>query len=1449
MASQSPSNPIHDLASLSPAQQRELLTKLLQEKLQRDKQFPMSAGQQGLWHAFRRDPSATPFNVFLPTRFRTTLDVNALRKSIEWVARRHASLRTIFSDSDGKLTQTVRDDLLPEFTVEPMRGAGEDQVRAAVVAETLRPFDLERGPLLRMKLYQLADDDWIVLAITHHIIVDFWSLVLILQELRVALAHFSNPAHRAAEIPKPPPIGAGYAEFVRDQTALLQSARGQAMQQYWIDKVQQSSPVLELPLDRIRPPVFSGRAASVALQFRSAVGAQISRLATHAKVTNVAIVHAGLQVFLSRLGQQSSFYIGSPFSGRLHSKFERTVGFFVNMLPIQVEVDPRRSFVDLTQLTHNNFLESLENENFPIAEIVHAARIARDPSRSPLFQVACTFEKSHVREEAGRAGFLFPSETIQWEFGGLKQESFYIPHSTCHYDLEFVFEQTGDQLQGLMLYCRDLWEPESARCMAANFCALFENLLSAAREPLERIAWPRAAKLPTQTMPPWAKSSRASDVETKLQVAQSQTNRSNHLLSSTTNGTLCELFAVAARSVPEACALQVNGQVATYADFVQNAVRIADALRQLGVGQGEIVPVIARRGPLPFIAMLGVQWSGGAAVPIDARQPAIDWPTLAADTRCQVILADEEHVRVLSESLPSVAPKVLSIEAILKTTPLPAGNNSRSNESWTIKPPDCKSTEPAYIVYTSGSTGKPKGVIVEHAAIVNTMRWRIQAVPLTKGDRVLMLLSHQFDAGLGMAWTTWTQGATLVWPDAISQQSDSMIDPQMLIEQIQRDGITVLPAIPSLLKAMILHPNFARCSSLRYLWTGGESMPADLPALVRRVTQARLWNFYGPTEAAIEATAADVTDLPLNHTVPIGWPIAGAEVIIVDSLHRPVPPTVPGEIAIAGAGLARGYLNDAELTKKKFVPHPLTPTDSPRIYLTGDRGRQRADGQIEFLGRTDFQVKVRGYRLELGEIETQLESHPLVQRAAVKVSEANTAAASLIAFLQLAATDHGIEGRGDQYRSSAVQRIMADVREQLPPYKVPSSWIAVENMPLTSSGKVDRNRLPNDLREAQSQAQVAEQIIEPRTPLEAFLEQIWKDVLLTESIGVDRNFFDAGGSSLQAAIVTSRISSDLGVNVPTALLFDLANIAQIANRLVSNHPDTIAERFGSECALRQSELCGPPTSALEPRPAHPLIANLKTSGTAVPIFMVHPPGGIVVCYRELAGTLPPAQPLYAIRSRGLHGDEPLPATLSQMAAEYIEALRTIKPKGPYIVGGWSLGGLIAYEMAQQLTGQGEHVAKLILLDTTIPVAASALVPAEEQVNVGLEYGIELSLDELAELTAEEQLPFLWEHANRLGVLSDDVPPEVVEKALLELRGLFHHHVALSRSYRLLPLAVDVLLVRPREVPFALQVREDRGWGYLVRQVQVAYVSGHHHSMVQGPHVQELATAIQTGVDM
>ncbi|MBX3420281.1 MAG: amino acid adenylation domain-containing protein [Pirellulaceae bacterium] len=1366
LASQAPSE--------LPTNQRELLAKLLRERAASESRFAMSAGQQGLWHAYRRNPNLTAFNVFLPTRIRAALQPEVLRRAINQVAERHAALRTTFSDHAGQLAQIVHRHLEPEFICRPLPGATDEAIRQRLTQEMLRPFDLQRGPLLRISVYQLADDDWVILALTHHIIVDFWSLILILSELRQLYPQLAS----GQELQLPAAVD-NYQQFVVEQQAMLDGNEGLQLAQFWRETLQNTPPVLEIPSDRPRPATFTHRADCTAIRFSRDVSQRVVQLASRLRATSFAVVHAALQVLLSRYSRQESFFIGSPFSGRLHHKYEQTVGFFINMLPLKAEVRGQLTFAQLVQQTSRHLVDTLEHEAFPIAEIVRQAGIARDPSRSPLFQVSCTFEKSHRPEEAGRGGFLFPDQTTVFDFGGLRQESFYVPHPTCHYDLEFVFEQAGDRLQGMLIFCQDLFNASSMQVMSENFSSLLDSLLAHPEMPLADVPW---------------------DMFQHFTGKQRQTSAATDASLALT--TVHEMILQAAARNPGGLALQADGQQATYRDLFMVAHGLSHRLKAWVTHTDQLVAVVCRQGSHAFVGMLAVQLAGGAAVPIDATQPSISLKQLLGDENVRCVLTD---CRELLPDSPSIQRTLdISLQPMAVATPRAAAVGVAAGDL-------------AYMIYTSGSTGVPKGVMVQHGSICNTLAWRTRALPLTTQDRVLMLLSHQFDAALGIAWSCLAQGATLIWADQAAQR-----DPILLLQQIQRDAISVLPSVPSLLKILVQHPQFARCGSLKQVWTGGEPLPPELPTLIRSKLPVQIWNLYGPTEAAVEATAEDVTHYCANQNMTIGRPIDAMQVLVLGEQLELLPDTVPGQLAICGPGLARGYFGDPTLTGQRFVTSPHLP--GKRLYLTGDLGRRLPDGRIEFLGRLDHQVKVRGYRIELGEIESVIESHPQVERAAVIVDQPDSPSAQLVAYV----------GPVDKC-SLDPESLRSYLAARLPHFKVPAAIVSLTSMPLTGSGKVDRRRLPQHV----PPQSWLERSVPPRNPLEQYLADQWSTLLNLPTMGIHQNFFAVGGSSLQAAILTGQLSDQLGVHVPTALLFDLADIAQVARRLVELHPQVMMTRFGLECVefYQQTENTTVSSSA------HPLLAPLKPSGNRPPIFMVHPPGGIVVCYRELAQHLPESQPLWAIRSRGLHGHEQLPESIQQMASEYLAALGWVQPAGPYTLGGWSLGGLIAYEMARQLIEQGKLVERLVFLDTTIPEGATDCVPLDEQVNVGQEYGIQLTLDQLGELSPEQQLPLLHAHADKLGILDQQSPKDVVARVLSDLQNLFHHHVKLSRQYKLQPIPVRLLLLRPQEVPFELAVSPDRGWRHLVDDVQVHMVPGHHHSMVQSPHVSKLAAIL------
>ena len=1325
------------LAHLSAADKRELLARLLKEKANSGhsgakgpREFPMSAGQQGLWYAFCRDPQLTAYNVFMPSRFRSPVNVDAMRRCIEMLVERHACLRTVFAEAqkDNHPIQRVLDENPPEFKVFDATGWNDQKVLQHVEEEVARPFDLTTGPLLRFAVFRIAHDDFVMVATTHHIVVDFWSLILLMNEVRELYP--SLVASRAGMLG---PAPGNYSAFVTRQADLVSSKRGEELVEHWRRRMEPIRPVLQWQTDFERPTRFTHRAAVESLAFTPGAAEKVAAIARRLNVTGNVVLMAVLQVFVARWTGQDSFSIGTPFSGRSDKQFESTVGFFVNVLPIGAELSGNPTFDQLVRAVGTSMVDALEHEELPFSEIVRACAPGRDSSRHPLFQVSCTFEKSQVESEQGRAGFLFGSVDSFEDFAGMRQESFFVPHPTCHYDVEFVYELGSSAVHGMICYCRDLFADDTAESMAEQFPKLLDSLLDRPNVPVKQVAW---------------------------DVKQGSCG-----------------------GLPRQRATVPGLLAASNDTIVTDAVAFASVLRDAGIGANEIVPVCLTKGSKAWSAILGVMMAGGCPVPIDADQPAVTLQTLIEDAAVNRVVAE----------LPDSWHRSAEVQTIrFASQSLPAqGKPAQSKGVHEPQPDDL-----AYVVYTSGSTGKPKGVMVQHAAIANTLAWRQRAVTLSREDRVLILLSHQFDAAMAIVLSCLHQGAELIWLD------QERLDLDALLDQLIRERITVLPAIPNLMRAIASHPRFTECTSIRQVWCGGESMPIELVRLIRSKRDCEIWNFYGPTESAVEATAHRVDQVEDGRPIPIGKPIDGADVVALDDSFNPVPVGVAGQLAIGGNGLALGYLNRPSETERSFVN-----LRGQRFYLTGDLARERGDGSFEFLGRLDHQVKVRGFRIELEEIERVLERHPHVRQAATKVVRSGADDEALAAFVVV---DPGFS-----------QESLTRHLSVLPPFKRPASIGVIESMPMGTSGKILRDQLPAP----SIPIQEAREHSEPNTQLERFLSREFCATLDRDSIGAEENFFEAGGTSLQAAMLTSRLSSELGVSVPTSLLFDLGDVVSIGSRLGQLYPDSISARFGQDSVVKASSL------------GESLLADLKTTGTRPPLFMIHPPGGIVICYRELASQLHD-QPLYAVRSRGLHGDEVLPKSMEEMAKDYARSIRE-HHSGPFLLGGWSLGGVIAYEVGRQLVDSGETLTGLVLLDSTVPENSDPGAPS-----AGEEYGIDLSLEQLSGLTEQQQLPFLYRHAENLGVLDEETPRETVERVIEDLRRLFAHHLKLCQDYELGTLDVDVLLLRPNEVPGKSDERVDRGWGRWVKSVNVAMVAGHHHSMIQMPGVAELAIEIE-----
>jgi amino acid adenylation domain-containing protein len=1375
------------LAGLSLAEKRELLARLLQGKFEQSAAvFPLSHGQRGLWFLHQMDPQSSAYNVCYSSRIRSPLDIRAFHRAVRDLINRHPSLRTTFEERDGVLRQRVRETPPQPLELIDASSWSEELLRSRLDEEAHRPYDLERGPLLRMQLFRRGDADHIFLVGVHHIIGDFWSLTLLVEEMQALYPAECNgrPAALAAPTQQ-------YHDFVSWQAEMLTGPEGNRLWEYWKRRLDGAPMVLDLPTDRPRPPVFSRRGGAIPWRVAPKLVNRLKALAASQGTTLYAVLLAAFQVQLRRYTGQEDFLVGCPFAGRSRAGFERVIGYFINMLPLRADLTGDPPFRTLLGRVGNTLVDGLQHGDYPFPLLVERLLIERDPSRAPLVQASFTLEKAHRSPQLAAWRFFLPPSGAKLTLGDLRIEQYYIEQRTSQSDLEMVIEEGDGTVEGMLRYNKDLFEPETVRRMVGHFLTLLDGIADGPDRRLSELPWFTAA-------------------ERKLVLYDWNATKVDFPPG------LClhNLFEQQAARTPDAIAVCGDALGLTYAELKVCSNRLAHRLHRMGAGPGTAVALCFHRSPEMIVAILGTLKAGAAYLPVDPNAPAERLRMILADAQTRMVVTR----RSLLHRLPESAAAVLCVD----------DPDCDSDDDLGSRPPESgvRSDDLAYIMYTSGSTGRPKGVMVEHRAICNTIQWRNKDLTLHASDVVLNNLHYAFDPSLGLIFPTLAAGARIVLAEPGEEY-----DPHRLLERVITEGVTILEMPPGLLRVMLDDPLLKVCRKLRWVCCGGATMPTDLPARLFELPDVELYNLYGPTETAVDATCwACRRDGP-RPVVPIGRPIANVQTYVLDGQGQPVAPGVPGELYIGGAGLARGYLNAPDLTAERFVPDPFSDAPGARLYQTGDRCRWLADGAIEFLGRLDHQVKLRGYRIEPCEVETALLGHPAVREAAVVVHAGTAGSSRLVAY---------VVGYAESEPLNPVA-LRRHLKDRLPEYMVPAAFVILAALPRTAGGKLDRSSLPAPPNERPASAPP---FVAPVTALEVYIASLWREMLGVDQVGSSDNFFELGGNSIQGAVVMARLQEKIGHRVSVIALFDSPTVAGLARELAEAYPDIIRPVFGPESLPTEpGSNAGRPwdetSKARRPKLAE-LLVRLQPEGSRTPWFMVHPPGGIVVCYHALAQRLSRKRPFYGIRSRGLHGELDLPGRLEEMAEEYVAAIRTVQSCGPYLLGGWSAGGLVALEMAQQFSAQGEEMTMLALLDT-IPETVDDPNWADRP---GVEYGLDLSLEQLSRLGPDEQLPYLWQHALRLGLVESNVPMSLAQQVIDDLKRVFHHHMVLTDHYVVRPYPGRITLLRPSDAPIAVPVPHDRGWGKLAVDVDVHLVPGQHHSMVKEPHVQDLARTLE-----
>ncbi|WP_306304989.1 non-ribosomal peptide synthetase [Nocardia concava] len=1210
-----------------------------------DGPVPVSLAQQRMWFLNRLDPDSTAYNIPMPIRLTGPLDVAALHAAIADVVLRHEVLRTVYPETEAGPVQVVLPATvateLPALEAVPVT---EETVTAAVLEIIGQGFDVTATVPLRAALFELAPEDHVFVVVMHHIAGDGTSLAPLARDVMTAYA-----ARKSGVAPAWTPLPVQYADYAVWQRELLGSEDDPASLVskqigFWTETLAGLPPLLTVPADRPRPVVLDTTGRRVDFTIDAETHAALAELGRGSGATLFMTVHAAFAALLSRLTGSTDIAVGTPVAGRGDAALDDLVGMFVNTLVLRTEVAPGESFADLVRHVRARDVAAFDHVDVPFERLVEVLNPERSTARHPLVQVGFSF---HNQDQAA------------FDLDGLGVAALEFDTDVSQFDLHLVVMDRYDAdgapagMTATMTYATALFDEATV----AGFAERLERLLAGV------IADPQAP---------------IGDVDILGATESARLLRDwNATGPAFPRSGLLDAFDAQVRRTPFAIAVVEQGRALSYRDFAERIDRLARVLIGEGVGPETLVALALPRSIELLTAMYAVVRAGGAYVPLDPAHPLERTAMVLETAAPSVVLTSSARPMTLPDELPETT-SVLDV-ALAEDPALPA-NPIRDDERHAPSSP----ADPAYVIFTSGSTGKPKGVALPQAAVAHQMDWMQSEYRLAEGDSVLWMTSAAFDLSVWELWWALRTGSRIVLATEGAQH-----DPEGLLDQIRRESVTTLTLVPSLL-AMLVDVVGADGlpESLRRLLVIGEALPARTLSRARAATTARIDNLYGPTEAAVSVTRFRTDTEIRQAVVPIGTPEAGSRVYVLDDRLRPVPVGVTGELYLGGAQLARGYHDRPELTAERFVADPFGPAGT-RLYRTGDlvrwtRGAEEDSGVLEFVERRDFQVKVRGYRIELAEIEHALRSAPGVTDAVVVV-DGLADSARLVGYFS----------GTDDLDAASVRTRLAGL---LPSYMVPEALMRLDAVPRNANGKVDRAALPEP-------EFAAREYRAPATEVETAVCSVFAEVLGAERVGLDDNFFELGGNSLLAVRLATRLGETLGQKVPVVLVFAAPTPAEMSG------PLSAPGGFDADAAF----------SVLLP---------LRPAGTGAPLFCIHPVGGISWSFAGLAAHLDEDRPIYGLQSPTLIGDAPLPDSIEDWAARYIREIRAVQPEGPYHLLGWSLGGVIAHAMAVQLQEEGQEVATLAMLDsslesdvdpeTAVPVAellgeAAGLVDAESEV--------------------------------------------------------------------------------------------------------------------------------------
>lgn len=1307
-------------------------------------EYPLSSAQERMWFLCRLNPESRASNnaAALRARCEAPLDRERLARGIEEMARRHEILRTTFHDVGGRPFQRIHPAMALRFAWQDLRGLAparrEAEALRIAAEEGLQPFDLESGPLFAVRILQLDALEHLLLVTSHHIISDGWSNALFSRELSAIYTALGQGGHGTPAAPE-----FQYVDHVQWERDWLRSEAYARQLAYWRARLLPEPAPLRLPTDRPYGAAPRHQGALRSMTLPDDLGAALRRFAREERLGLFHVLMGAWLVLLYRYTGQSDLAIGTSTANRDRPESQGAMGLFINTLAIRVRADGGDSVRTFLGQVKATALEALRHQELPFEKLIGELRPQRNLQSHPLFQVM----------------YVHQNVPSLYEVPGMTLELLKVDYGTTKFDLNLWSEEVNGKLILTLYYASALFDAGTIARMLAHYRTVLESMVAAPDAAIGRLRYfqPEAQPAPCAAIAPAPGDSVHRRFEARVPT-------DGHRL-----------------------AVEGGGECWTYAELNARANRLARHLLALGAAPGRPVAMLLERGAAAVGTILAALKAGAGYLALDPGYPARRLAELLVDADADIVVSESRH-RALIESL-DVPIRAVYLDG-------DAAGIARLDPANLSLPVAADSL--AYLMYTSGTSGRPKGVAVEHRQLLSYCDAIWPLMGLSPGDRCATVSSLAADLGNTMIFPALLNGATVVAIDGALAT-----DAVGLAAYCAAAPIQALKIVPSHLRALLSARNGADLIPRRCLVLGGEACPVDLVAQVRALApDCTLVHHYGPTETTVGVLAYRVPPAPAGTCLPLGFPLAGSRIYLLDHALEPVAPGVEGEIFIGGGNVARGYWKRPALTAERFIASPFVAGD--RLYRSGDIGKYRADGAIEFVGRRDHQIKLRGFRIEPGEIEAALAAHPDVAQAVLRPPAAGDATAHLAAFVCLRP---GAAAEPDAIKAFLAQR--------LPPQMVPAAIVVLERMPLTANGKIDHARLVAPAPVAEAPAARP-----PCDDYEAKLLQIWATLIGGAGIGVHDNFFDVGGHSLLAVQLMARVFDAWGVRLPLASLFTHGSVEQMA---------ALLRERGAQAG-----------------PRAPLVA-IQPEGTRAPLCFCHPAGGDVLCYQALSRALGPDFPFFGMQA-SKHAGQP---SIAGLARAYADAAFGAFGATPPVLGGWSMGALVAFEMGQTYRRERGRAPLVVILDQPAPGqdadrdmddgARLLLFAQKAALFAGRDFG--LSEAALRGLSEAGRTALFFDLFKTHGI----IPATTVVD---DFRGfldtmLLHNRIALAHrpqvyAGKLLVLrAADAMRIGPRG-----ERAPDLGWQqYSEQPVQIVDVPGDHVSMMRPPHVDVLAARL------